>query len=65
MTAEEYILENMFGTDLSDIESVVLAFSELKCKELLEIVAEDMGNGSWYVNEYRVLENFNLKEFIK
>lgn len=43
---------------------VVQKITKIKCKELLLLVAEDMNNGSWYVNEYRVLEDFDLDEFI-
>lgn len=47
------------------IEKAIKDYAKLKCQELLEIIADDMGNGSWYVNEYRILENFNLDEFIQ
>jgi len=40
MTAEEYMIENMKGADYQEIESALIEFATLKCKELLEIVAE-------------------------
>lgn len=40
MTAEEYALENMQGTDLQEIESALIGFAKLKCEELLKIVSE-------------------------
>ena len=76
MTAEK-VLNNTFDKHewrmashpYHDSEEAVLQamkeYAKMKCKELLEIVAEEIGNGSWYVNEYRVLEDFNLDEFIK
>ena len=40
MTAEDYALENMQGTDLQEIEMALQGFAKMKCKELLEIVVE-------------------------
>ncbi len=40
MTAEEYTLENMQGCDMQEIESDLIRFARIKCKELLKIVAE-------------------------
>jgi hypothetical protein len=40
MTAEEYMMENMQGANYQEIESALIGFATLKCKELLEIVAE-------------------------
>ncbi len=51
-------------TFIEDCHNVMKDYAKEKCQELLEIVAEDLGNGSWYVNEYRILENFDLDEFI-
>ena len=38
MTAEEYTLENMQGCDMQEIESDLIRFARIKCKELLKIV---------------------------
>jgi hypothetical protein len=77
MTAEEYALENMQGCDLQEIESALIGFAELKCKELLEIVAKkakiiesrSMVNGYDYterlVDKDSILNAVDLKEFIK
>lgn len=53
MTAEEYALENMQGCDLQEIETALIGFAEMKCKELLEIVAKkakirDEDNDTYY-----------------
>jgi hypothetical protein len=77
MTAEDYALGNMEGCDLQEIESALIGFAELKCKELLEIVAKkakivenrSMVNGYDYterwVDKDSILNAVDLKEFIK
>ena len=79
MTAENYALENMQGTDLQEIESVLIGFAKLKCEELLQIVLKSaeiyIPDGAYmdcYVNPDRIeidsssiLDAVNLDEFIK
>ncbi|WP_396180278.1 hypothetical protein [Flavobacterium sp.] len=82
MTAEEILEEWLSQTDQTNlkeghyfvIKEVMKEFAELKCKELLEIVAEKAkteksGNsGSWYdarVDKDSILNAVDLKEFIK
>ena len=67
MTAEDYALENMQGTDLQEIEMALQGFAKMKCKELLEVVAEkakiiDFG---YAVSRDSIINAVNLDEFIK
>ena len=76
MTAEDYLQDSLkisyYYDDnydrmccfSDDVQLAMKEYAKLKCKELLEIVAEEIENNSWYVNEYRVLEDFDLDEFI-
>jgi hypothetical protein len=77
MTAEDYALENMQGADLKEIEVALIGFAEMKCKELLEIVAKkakivenrSMVNGYDYterlIDKDSILNAVDLKQFIK
>jgi len=60
-----YILFENMDKILNEQTVIAKEYAKSKCEELLKIVAEDLGNGSWYVNEYKVLENFNLDNFIE
>ena len=67
MTAEDYALENMQGTDLQEIEMALQGFAKMKCKELLEIVVdkaqvEDFG---YTVSSYSITNAVDLDEFVK
>jgi len=84
MTAEEVLLSKQHGTNeewitFTEVEEAMKEYAELKCRKLLEIVAEKAkanvlydwsGNtGSEYCNEYAVVDKdsilnaVDLKEF--
>ena len=67
MTAEDYALENMQGTDLQEIEMALQGFAKMKCKELLEIVAEKakIKDFGYTVSRDSIINAVNLDEFIK
>ena len=67
MTAEDYALENMQGTDLQEIEMALQGFAKMKCKELLEIVAEKakIKDFGYAVSRDSIINAVNLDEFIK
>ena len=67
MTAENYALENMQGTDLQEIEMALQGFAKMKCKELLEIVAEKakITDFGYTVSRDSIINAVNLDEFIK
>lgn len=67
MTAEDYALENMQGTDLQEIEMALQGFAKMKCKELLEIVAEKakITDFGYAVSRDSIINAVNLDEFIK
>jgi hypothetical protein len=87
MTAENILNEWLLQTDNTHfkeghyfvIKQAMKEFASLKCKELLEIVAEKAetremfvngSNGGWYdkvgkVNKDSILNAVDLKEFIK
>jgi hypothetical protein len=67
----EYVQGEVFGDfyyETTDILTAMKEFAELKCKELLEIVAEKADEahvGGWDLDRDEVLNAVNLKEFIQ
>ena len=79
MTAEKYIMENTdimtMAGNKQKVAKAMIEFAELKCKELLNIVAEkaktktDYFGGSFrgdiIIDKDSILNAVNLKEFIQ
>lgn len=57
MTAEKYMMENMQGADFQEIESALIGFATLKCRELLEIVAKKAKAEYDLDDDYKVVVN--------
>ena len=69
ITAEEYALENMQGTDLQEIEDVLIGFGRLCAQEALKAAADnatgtmetDFLGGEWVsVDRESILTSFDI-----
>lgn len=81
MTADDFLQDSLkishfyideckeMGCFSRDVQKAMVEFAELKCKELLEIVAEKATVfeywNDWYVDKDSILKAVDLKEFIK
>lgn len=59
MTAEEYLMNNLFDTDFHSLEGALVEFARIKCEEVLRIFTDKDGD-SYYVEEYKVLTDSEL-----
>jgi hypothetical protein len=68
MTAKELFDKMLLENDECTSTEMMIAFAGLKCKELLEIVAEkaeEAHMGEYELDKDSILNAVNLKEFIK